>query len=75
MRPDVVVVVSPSGQLAPGVGQAVEQLLVQELVPQTAVERLDEAVLLRLSGVDVMPGYLVLVGPSQDRGTGIARQS
>ena len=38
MRPDVVVVVSPERQLAPGILQAVEHLLVQELVAQAAVD-------------------------------------
>jgi hypothetical protein len=38
MRPDVVVVVSPQGQLAAGINQAVEDLLVETFVAQTAVE-------------------------------------
>ena len=38
MRADVVVVVSPKGQLAAGVSQAVEDLLVQAFVAQAAVE-------------------------------------
>jgi hypothetical protein len=41
MRPDVVVVVSPDCQLSTGVGQAVEDLLVQAFVAQAAVEGLD----------------------------------
>ncbi len=60
MWPDVVVVVSPQGQLAAGMrrvrkqsgglfsrrmGQAVEDFLVQAFVPQAAVEAFDEAVL------------------------------
>jgi hypothetical protein len=47
MRPDVVVVVSPDGQLALGIGQAVEYLFVVAFVAQAAVEALDECVLLR----------------------------
>jgi hypothetical protein len=63
MRPDVVVVVSPDGQLAAGIGQAVEDLFVQAFVAQAAVERLDVAVLLWLARVDVVPFDAVLVGP------------
>lgn len=55
MRPDVVVVVAPDGQLAPGVGEAVEQLLIQELVAQRPIERFNERILLRLAGIDVVP--------------------
>ena len=53
MRPDVVVVVSPEGQLSAGISQAVEDLLVQAFVAQAAIEGLDVAVLLRLAGIDV----------------------
>src|SRR5690606_20365447 len=67
MRPDVVVVVAPQGQLSAGIGQAVEDLLVQAFVAQAAIEGLDVAVLLRLAGIDVMPFDAVLVGPLQDR--------
>ena len=66
MRPDIVVVVAPQGQRAAGVGQAVEDLLVQALVAQASVEGLDVAVLLRFAGVDVMPFDLVVVRPFQD---------
>lgn len=55
MWPDVVVVVTPKGQLAAGVGQGVEDFLIQAFVAQAAIEGLDIAVLLGLSGVDVMP--------------------
>jgi hypothetical protein len=47
MRPEVVVVVTPKGQLAAGVCQAVEDLFVQAFIPQAAVEAFDEAILLR----------------------------
>ena len=46
MRPDVVVVVAPEGQLAAGISQAVEDLFVEAFVAQAAVEGLDVAVLL-----------------------------
>ncbi len=54
MQPDVVVVVAPEGQFALGIGQAVEDLLVQAFVAQAAIEWLDVAVLLRLSRIDVV---------------------
>ncbi len=67
MRPDMVVVVAPEGQFAASVRQAVEDFLVQTFVAQAAVEGLDVAILLRLSGVDVVPFDTVLVCPFQDR--------
>ncbi len=70
MRPDLVVVVSPKGQLAPCIVQAVEHLLVQEFVAQAAVEAFDEGVLLGLARVDIMPVDIVVVRPFQDRPTG-----
>lgn len=38
MRPDVVVIVAPDGQRSAGVGQAVEDFLVEAFVAQAAVE-------------------------------------
>lgn len=70
MRPDIVVIVSPKGQLAPCIVQAVEHSLVQELVAQAAVEAFDDGILLRLSRVDVMPLDIVVVCPFQDRPAG-----
>ena len=67
MRPDVVVVVVPDRQLAPGVSQAVEQLLVQQLVAQRPIERFNECVLLRLARIDIVPLGPVLARPFQDR--------
>ena len=55
MGPDVVVVVAPEGQFAAGIGQAFEDFLVQAFVVQAAIERLDEAVLLGLARIDVVP--------------------
>ncbi len=56
VRADGVVIVAPERQLPAGVVQAVEDLLVQELVAQAAIEAFDEGILLRLAGVDVVPG-------------------
>ena len=43
-----------------------EQSLIEQLVTQTADERLGERILHRLARGDVMPGDLVIVRPSQD---------
>jgi hypothetical protein len=67
MRPDVVVVVAPEGQFAADICQAVEDLLIEAFVAQAAIERFDVAILLRLSGVDVMPLDAVRGGSLQDR--------
>src|SRR3989344_2697419 len=68
--PDVVVVDAPALDDGAGFGQEGEDLLVQALVPQPAVEALDEAVLLRPARRDVVPGDASAVGPSEDRATG-----
>jgi hypothetical protein len=67
MRPDIVVVVAPESQGSAGICQTVEDLFVETFVAQAAVEGLDIAVLLGLSGGDVMPLDAVLVGPLEDR--------
>lgn len=63
--PDVVVVVAPVGQDAPGMSQGREQGLVQAFVPQAVVEALHEGVLGRLARRDLVPADLPLLGPSQ----------
>ena len=70
MRPDGIVIVAPDRQLPAGVLQGVEDLLIQKLVAEAAVERLDEGVLLRLARVDIMPRHPILVGPLQDGAAG-----
>lgn len=54
MRPAGVAVEGPGGQLLAGVVDAEEQGLVQQFVAHAAVEDLDEAVLGRLAGGDVI---------------------
>ena len=73
VRPDSVVVVAPEGDLSARVIQGVEDLLVQQLVAQAAVEAFDEGILLRLAGIDAVPGNVVLIGPLQDGPTGELR--
>lgn len=70
MQPDIVVIVAPEGQQAAGIGQTVEDLLVEAFVAQASVERLDVAVLLRFTGIDVVPFDIILVGAFQDRLSG-----
>lgn len=48
-----VVVAPPALDDDPGLGEGVEDLAVQEFVPQASVEALDEAVLPRAAGRDV----------------------
>ena len=55
MRAMVIVVVAPCRNQMAGMAQRREQVLVQALIPQTAVEALHEAVLRRFAGRDVMP--------------------
>lgn len=62
----VVVVVSPSADQLSGVAQAGEQVLVEALVPKPPVETLDQTVLHRFAGGDVMPLDTALFLPSQD---------
>ena len=67
MRAHCVVIGAPGFQCHARVRERAEQSLVEQLVPQTADERLDERVLGRLARRDVVPGDLVVIGPSQDR--------
>ncbi len=73
MRPDGVAVVAPKGDLAAGIIQVVEDLLVQQLVGQAAVKAFDEGVLLGLAGIDVVPSNVVLLGPLHDGPAGELR--
>ena len=61
MGPEVVVVVPPRFQLLTGVGEAGEDRLVQELVPEPRVEALDEPVLVGLAWRDVVPLDIALL--------------
>ena len=70
MRPDVVFVVSPERQFAAGLVLHIEDLLIQQLISQAAIEAFDEAILLRFAWVDVMPVSVVTPSPSQDCATG-----
>ena len=66
MRSDVVVVVLPRRQSCAGVGERGEQRLVEQFVAQPAVETLDEGVLGRLAGRDVVPFDALVLLPAED---------
>jgi hypothetical protein len=69
----VVIIEAPALEQMSGVGEVLEDLLVQELVSKPADEALDEGVLLRLAGHDVVPVKAGAVGPRQDGARGQAR--
>lgn len=56
----------PTSELDASLGQRREQRLVQQLIPQPAVEALDEGILRRLARRDVMPVDPGGISPSQD---------
>ena len=62
-----VIVFAPGDQRDAGMVQGREQGLVQEFVPQAAVEALDKGVLGRLAWPDVMPVKLAGIDELQDR--------
>src|SRR5688500_5301528 len=57
----------PASEHGAGVVETEEQGLVQEFVPQPALEALADAVLHRLAWRDEVPGYLVLACPGEHR--------
>jgi hypothetical protein len=66
-----VVVVEPLAfQQASGVSEILEELLVQQLVPQPTDEALHPAILLRLAGRHVVPRNADLGRPRQDGARG-----
>ena len=63
VRPDLVVVSAPSIQLFAAVGKAHEPVGVQAFRPEFRIERLDEAVVGRLSGPREVQHDIVCIGP------------
>jgi hypothetical protein len=51
----VIVIVAPQRQDSPGMAEIVECGMVQALVAQAPIEALGKGVLLRLTGIDLMP--------------------
>jgi len=66
--PLLVVITPPGLQYGTGVRQRFEQRLVQQFVAQLSVEALDEAVLLRLPGRDVVPADASRIRPNSTLG-------
>ena len=66
MGPFVVVIGTPGFKHGAGMREGAEQGLVEQFVAQAADERFSEGVLHRFARRDVVPGNLVIVGPSQD---------
>src|ERR1700730_6808894 len=69
MRPLVIIVLPPSFDGRPRLGQAEEYMLVQAFVAQAAVKGFDECILHRLARGDVMPVESAK-RPTQHRGAG-----
>ena len=67
MRPEGVVIVFPARKRLAGMIERGEDRLVEQVVTEPAVEALDEGVLRRLAGRDLMPFELCLLPPAQDR--------
>lgn len=71
MRPNQIVVAAPFFERLAWLHRRGEQGLVQKFVAQASVEAFDEGVRNRLSGIDIGPIDLGLLGPAKD---GVARQ-
>ena len=70
MWADGVVVNPPGLDDIAGFAGPVEQVLVETFVPKPSVERLDERILRRLAGGDIVPFDSCVLRPFQDRVTG-----
>ena len=70
MRPDIVVVIAPKGKFLTSICEAVEDLFIEAFIPQAAVEAFNQPILLRLAGVDVVPGCAGIACPFEDRRAG-----
>ena len=66
----MVVVIPPDIQLLASMGEAGEDRLDQELVPQARIEAFDEPVLIWLARRDVVPLNIAFLAPAQDRHAG-----
>src|SRR4051794_13768653 len=66
MRPSLVVVQPPRFDLSPRVGQILEPVRVQALIPKASVETLDVTVLYGFAGLDVDQRHSALLGPRNE---------
>src|ERR1039457_2073659 len=62
MRPSLIVVQPRRFDLPPCIGQILEPVRVQALIPKASVETLDVAVLYRLAGLDIDQRHPALLG-------------
>jgi len=67
VRPLGIVIVDPGGEDRASLADREEQCLVEQLVAHAAIEALDEPVLRRLAGGDVMPLDPSIAGPGKHR--------
>ena len=68
VRPHVIIVVPPRGDDLASFPETQEDVLIEALIAKFAVEALDESVLHRFAGLDVVPGDPI-DGPAQHRAT------
>src|SRR3954453_5503073 len=66
MRPSFVVVQPPRFDLSPRIGQVLEPVRVQALIPKASVEAFDVTVLDGLTGLDIDQRYTALLGPCNE---------
>lgn len=64
VRPEMIVIDPPAFDLLPSVLERQEPVGIEALVPEAAVERLDERVVGRLAGTGVVHGHAVVVSPA-----------
>src|SRR5277367_1090457 len=69
----LIVVLAPSLDLAPGVGQVLEPVRIQALVAKAAIEAFDETVLRRLAWLNVDQPDAALFGPREKATAGELR--
>jgi len=63
MRSYGIVILLPGGENGAGLGERREERFIEALVAQPPYEALDESVLLRLAGRDVVPGHIARLHP------------
>jgi hypothetical protein len=63
MRPLVVVIFSPQGNLSACIGQVPEPIGIQAFIPESGMKALYNCILGRLAGLDVNDAYALLFAP------------
>lgn len=70
MRARVIIIADAFADDMPRVIEIAEQILIQTLIPEPAVECLTEGILRRLAGRDVMPLKASVLRPAEDGAAG-----